>query len=76
LPDGLFSNKNPKLGKLRRALERLENVDILEYWNIWNIGVFFPNIWDILWPFGTFCGHLVYFSRFGMLYQEKSGNPG
>jgi hypothetical protein len=23
----------------------------------------------------TFCGHLVYFSRFGILYQEKSGNP-
>jgi hypothetical protein len=25
--------------------------------------------------FGTKCGHLVYFSRFGMLYREKSGNP-
>jgi hypothetical protein len=32
--------------------------------------------------FGVFCGHLVYFmviwyifSRFGMLHQEKSGNP-
>jgi hypothetical protein len=26
---------------------------------------------------GKFCGHLVYiFSRFGILYQEKSGNPG
>jgi hypothetical protein len=22
------------------------------------------------------CGILVYFSRFGILYQEKSGNPG
>jgi hypothetical protein len=36
----------------------------------------------ILSPFGLFCGTLVYFkaiwyisSRFGMLYQEKSGNP-
>jgi hypothetical protein len=34
-------------------------------------------------PFGIFCGHLIYFmvswdsfSRFGMLYQEKYGNPG
>jgi hypothetical protein len=34
-------------------------------------------------PFVTFCGQLVYFmviwyifSRFGILYQEKSGNPG
>jgi hypothetical protein len=25
-------------------------------------------IWYILWSFGTF-------SRFGMLYQQKSGNP-
>jgi hypothetical protein len=29
----------------------------------------------ILWPFSIFHGYLVYFSRFGMLYQEKSGNP-
>jgi hypothetical protein len=35
----------------------------------------FPAIWYILRAFGTFCGHLVYFSHFGMLYQEKSGNP-
>jgi hypothetical protein len=30
--------------------------------------------------FGIFCGiscvHLVYFPSLGMLYQEKSGNPG
>jgi hypothetical protein len=39
-------------------------------------------IWSILRPFGLFCGHLVYFvaiwsifSRFGMLFKEKSGNP-
>jgi hypothetical protein len=51
--------------------------------------VYFVAIWDISWLFGTFCGHLVYFvaiwdiswlfgiffPRFGMLYQEKSGNP-
>jgi hypothetical protein len=36
----------------------------------------------ILWPSGIFCGHLVYFMiikytffLFGVLYQEKSGNP-
>jgi hypothetical protein len=34
------------------------------------------NIWDILWPFGTFCVYLVYFSGFGNMHQEKSGNPG
>jgi hypothetical protein len=37
-------------------------------------------IWSILrplfvWPFGIFYDTLVYFSRFGMLYHEKSGNP-
>jgi hypothetical protein len=46
--------------------------------------------WYILWPFGLFYCHLVYivsiwymylmviwyiFPRFGMLYQDKSGNP-
>jgi hypothetical protein len=30
--------------------------------------------WCNLWSFGIFCGHLLYFSRFGMLFQEKSGN--
>jgi hypothetical protein len=29
----------------------------------------------ILWLFGILRGCLVYFSRFGMLYEEKSGNP-
>jgi hypothetical protein len=40
-------------------------------------------IWNIWQPFGISKGHLVnfvvilvYFSRFGTLYQEKSGNPG
>jgi hypothetical protein len=30
----------------------------------------------ILWTFGTVCGNFVYFPRFGILSQEKSGNPG
>jgi hypothetical protein len=34
------------------------------------------DIWDILCPFGTFFVRLVYFSGFGIMYQEKSGNPG
>jgi hypothetical protein len=33
-------------------------------------------IWYTLWPFGVFDGHFDAFSRFDMLYQEKSGNPG
>jgi hypothetical protein len=32
-------------------------------------------IWYVSWPFGMFHGHLVNFPRFGMLYEEKSGNP-
>jgi hypothetical protein len=36
----------------------------------------FVAIWYILWTFGIFRGYMVYFSRFGMLHQEKSGNPG
>jgi hypothetical protein len=32
-------------------------------------------IWHILRLLGILCGHLVYFPRFGMLYQEKSGKP-
>jgi hypothetical protein len=32
-------------------------------------------IWYIVRSFGIFYGHLVYFPRFGMLYQDKSGNP-
>jgi hypothetical protein len=30
----------------------------------------------ILWTFGIVHGNLVYFSRFGILNQEKCGNPG
>jgi hypothetical protein len=50
--------------------------------------LYFMDFWSILRTVGTFYGHLVYFtaiwynlwpwsifSRFGMLYQEKSGNP-
>jgi hypothetical protein len=37
--------------------------------------VYFVAIWYILWPFDIFYGYLVYFSRFGILYHEKSGNP-
>jgi hypothetical protein len=33
-------------------------------------------VWCMFYvPFGIFVDHLVYFSRFGMLYQDKSGNP-
>jgi hypothetical protein len=36
---------------------------------------YFVAIWYTLWPFGILYGYLVHCSLFGMLYQEKSGNP-
>jgi hypothetical protein len=33
------------------------------------------DFWYILWHFGIFCGHLVYYPRFGILSHEKFGNP-
>jgi hypothetical protein len=47
-----------------------------------DVGIFFGHLVHytvlcyILCTFGIVCGNLVYFSRFGNLYQEKSGNPG
>jgi hypothetical protein len=48
----------------------------------WKILAKLLTIWSILLPLENFYGHLVYFvvvwyifPRFGILYQEKSGNP-
>jgi hypothetical protein len=38
--------------------------------------VYFINILSILRPFGIFYVRLNILWYFGMLYQEKSGNPG
>jgi hypothetical protein len=67
LPDGLFSNqKVPIWVNFGGSCTE-------------NLGTF----WSILLPLEIFYGHLVYFvviwyifPRFGILYQEKSGNPG
>jgi hypothetical protein len=44
--------------------------------------IYFLAIWNILWVFGIFCDHsehivLIWysFSCFGIMHQEKSGNP-
>jgi hypothetical protein len=45
-------------------------------YNLWPFGKFllkFGIFYDR--PFGLFCVHLVHFSVFGIMYQEKSGNP-
>jgi hypothetical protein len=44
------------------------------FMTIWS--TYFTVIGNTLWPFGIFCSNLVYFPRFGILDQEKSGNPG
>jgi hypothetical protein len=46
-----------------------------------DVGIFYGHLVHftvfsyILWTFGIYRGNLVYFSRIGILYQEKSGNP-
>jgi hypothetical protein len=64
-----FQTKNPNLGKFWRVL-------------LWKILLYFMTIWPILRPLQIFYGHLIYFvaiwyifPRFGILDQEKSGNP-
>jgi hypothetical protein len=69
LPDGLLSNQKSQFGKFCRGLA-MENLGIF-----YDHLVYFKAIANILWPFGIFCGNLVYFPRFGILDQEKSGNP-
>jgi hypothetical protein len=59
LPDGLFSNKNPNLGKFWRVLQWT----LILYGHLVQFTVFYY----ILWTFGI--------ARFGIFYQEKSGNP-
>jgi hypothetical protein len=37
---------------------------------------YFTIIWNILWPFGNIVVNWYIFPRFGILCQDKSGNPG
>jgi hypothetical protein len=64
-----FQTKNPNLGKFWRALG-------------WKLFVYFMAPWNILLTFGIFNDHLAHFmfiwyiiSGFGIMCQEKSGNP-
>jgi hypothetical protein len=36
---------------------------------------YFTAIWYNLWPFGIACGHLVYFSQFGIFGSKKIWQP-
>jgi hypothetical protein len=65
-----LQTENPNLGKFCRV-------------SLWKILLYFMTIWSILGTFEIFYSHLVYFvviwyifPRFGILDEEKSGNPG
>jgi hypothetical protein len=65
-----FQTKNPNLGKFWRTSGGKMLMNFMTIWNILQtFGTFYIS------PFGTFCAHLVHFSGFGIMYQEKSGNP-
>jgi hypothetical protein len=63
-----FQTKNPNLGIIWGTLE-------------WKMFVYFLVIWYIVQPMGIFYVSAAFdnfwyiFPRFGILYQEKSGNP-
>jgi hypothetical protein len=64
-----FQIKNPNLGKFGMVLQ-------------WKMLVYLMETWSFLRSFVIFYGHLVQFvviwhifPHFGILYQEKSGNP-
>jgi hypothetical protein len=77
--------------RVARLPFKVKNPNLSNFWRFWQwkMLVYFMPMWSLLRPFGLFCGHLVYFLAFwymlwlsgiffclGMLYQEKSGNPG
>jgi hypothetical protein len=69
LLDGLISNQKSKFGEI------LEGLAMKDAGVFYGHLVHFTVFCYILWTFGIVRGNLVYFSRFGSLYQEKSGNP-
>jgi hypothetical protein len=64
-----FQTKTPQFWSI------LEGLAMVNLYKLYDHLVYFTAIENILWPFGSFCGHLVHFPCFGILYK-KSGNPG
>jgi hypothetical protein len=65
LPDGLFSNQKSQFGLILEGLA-MDNLGIF-YDNL----VYFKAVENILWPFGIFCGNLVYFPPFWYFGQRN-----
>jgi hypothetical protein len=66
-----FQTKNPNFDHFWRVLDWKMLIHIMAIWN------------NILWTFGIFDDHLEHLvfpwyicSGFGIMYKEKSGNPG
>jgi hypothetical protein len=84
LPDGLFSDQKLQFGYILEGLA-MKDVGVFDghlVYVFYGHYIYFMNIWNILWLFGIFVPILVYFPQFwyifpnfGILYQEKSGNP-
>jgi hypothetical protein len=55
LPDGFFSNQRSQFGKI------LEGLAMGNLGTFYNHLVYVKAIGNIFWPFGIFCGNLVYF---------------
>jgi hypothetical protein len=69
LPDGLFSNQKSKFWIVLKGI-RQENVEIFfAIWNILQTFGYFMTIWY------SYCSFFGAFFRFGIMYQDKSGNP-
>jgi hypothetical protein len=70
LPDGLFSNQNPSFGTFWMHFER----KIFD--TFYDHLVHFVAICFIPWQLGILSGNSLKYPHFGILCQEKSGNPG
>jgi hypothetical protein len=71
----IFKQKNQYLGQFRSALQRKMLVNLRPFRLFHCRLEYVMAVRYILWPFWVYFPVLVYFSRLGVLYQEKSGSP-
>jgi hypothetical protein len=64
-----FQTKNPNMGNFCKVLQWKMLVYFMAIWSISQLFGIFAAIYYVLWSFGNVL------ARFGMLCQEKSGNP-